>query len=159
MTYNSKRTLTAMVLGAILSGAYVVFALGKHAPKSDDLKAWAAAMLVFIGIGIAGQIVIQILFHLAYAIGIAVKEQNCDDKEVERIINLSMKEDERDKLINLKSSRFGYICSGIGFVAALALWAFGCAAVFGLHILFGSVLIGSLIEGIANVFLHERGVR
>jgi hypothetical protein len=159
MSYSSKRTIVSMVAGLILIAAYIIYALGANAPAPENLKAWAIAMLVFIGISVAAMIMIQILFHIALAIGIAVKERQCEDKEVERIISSTMVEDERDKLINLKSSHIGYICAGIGFVAALVTLAVGMTSVAALHILFGVFAAGSIIEGIASVYYYEKGVR
>jgi hypothetical protein len=159
MSYNSKRTIISLIAGLILTAAYAIFAFGTSAPASDDLKAWAVAMLIFIGIAIVIMIVIQILFHIAFAIGIAVKERQHDDKTVERIIAAEMAEDERNKIINLKSYHIGYICAGVGFVAALVALAFGLSAVIALHILFGASAIGSITEGIASVYFYEKGVR
>jgi hypothetical protein len=159
MSYNSKRTIVSMVAGGVLSAAYIVYALSSHAPAPENLKAWATAMLIFIGIGVAAVIVIQILFHIAFAIGIAVKELEGNDEKIERIISSSMTEDERERLISLKSARIGYACMGIGFVAALVVLAFGMSILIALHILFGMSAAGSLVEGCVSVYLHERGVR
>jgi hypothetical protein len=159
MSYSSKRTIASIIAGLILIAAYAIYALGTAAPASEDLKGWAIAMLGFIGISVAVAVVIQILFHIALAIGIAVKERQCEDKEVERIISSTVVEDERDKFISLKSSRIGYICAGIGFVIALVALAFGIASVVALHILFGIFAAGSIIEGIVSVYYYEKGVR
>jgi hypothetical protein len=151
-----------MAAGLLFLAAYTVYALGKNSPgpeSPESLKSWALAILIFIGISVAASILIQILFHVAFSIDIAVKEGKCDDKKVERIVESSMVEDEMDKLINLKSVHIGYICAGIGFVAALAALAFGASAVFALHILFGSFAGGSFVEGGVSVYLYERGVR
>jgi hypothetical protein len=151
-----------MATGLLLFAAYAVYALGKNSPgpeSPEKLKFWAIAMLIFIGIGIAASMVVQILFHIAFSIGIAVKERESDDKTVERIITSSMVEDEMDKLIGLKSAHIGYICAGIGFIAALAVLAFGLSAVFALHILFGSFAAGSIIEGGMSVYFYERGLQ
>lgn len=163
MTYKSKRTITSMVAGVLLIAAYIIYALGKNAPLPEDLKAWAVTMLVFIGIGVATLILIQILFHVAISIGIAVKERDRDDKEVEkdvgRIISSSMVEDEMDKLINLKSAYVGYCCIGIGFILALMALALGVSTVLALHILFGTIFVGTIAEGGVSVYLYEKGVR
>jgi hypothetical protein len=158
MSYSSKRTIVSIIAGLILITAYIIYALGTAAPASEDLKGWAVAILVFIAISVAVTIIIQILFHIALAIGIAVKERQCEDKEVERIISSTMVEDERDKLISLKSSHIGYICAGIGFVAALVALAFGMTSITALHILFGTFATGSIIEGIVSVYYYENGV-
>ena len=159
MSYTSKRTVVSMLAGILLIAAYTVYALGRTSPAPEDLKSWAAVMLVFIGISVAAMIVIQILFHIAFAIGVAVKERESDEKNIERIISSSMIEDEMYKLIDLKSSRAGYICAGTGFIAALAALAFGMPAAAALHIMFGSFAAGSLVEGSVSVYHHERGVR
>jgi len=159
MSYSSKKTISGMAVGIILITGYIIYALGGAAPAPEDLKAWAAAILIFIGIGIAAGIVIQILFHIAFAVGTAVKERERDDKTVERIISASVVEDERDKLIELRSGRIGHIFSGLGFVAALVALAFGMSALFALHILFGVFFVGALIEGAVSVYYYERGIR
>ena len=159
MTYSSKRTIITMVSGVFLIIAYCMYARGGSAPAPEDLKSWALSMLVFIGIGVLLTIIIQVLFYIGYSIGISVKENESDSKKVDRIMKSLMLEDERDKLIGLKSAHLGYICAGAGFIAALALLAFGMQAVTALHVIFGSFAAGSIAEGILGVYLHERGVR
>ena len=70
-----------------------------------------------------------------------------------------MMEDERDKLINLKTMRIGYACSGAGLLAALIALTVGATTVAALHIIVGSTAAASLVEGCAGIFFHERGVR
>jgi len=159
MSYNSKKSIASMVTGILVVTAYIIYALSEHSPASDNLKSWAVVMLVFIGIGIAAVVIIQILSHIALTVGIAVKEREQDDKTVERIVASVLVEDERDKLINLKSSHIGYIFAGIGFVACLLGLAFGISSVFALHILFGAFAFGSVIEGFAGIYFNEKGVR
>jgi hypothetical protein len=158
MSYNSRKTIVNMAAGIVLVVAYLIYALGSNAPAPEDLQSWATAMLVFIGIGIAAIIVIQILFHIAFAIGVAIKEGESSEENVERVISSSMVEDEREKLIGLKSSVIGYVCAGVGFIAALVALALGSSALIALHILFGTSILGSLVEGAVSVYLDERGV-
>ena len=68
MTYNSKRNIISMAAGIIAVVAYVVYICAGNAPATEDIKAWAKLMLVFIGIGVAAQIVIQIVFHVVFAV-------------------------------------------------------------------------------------------
>ena len=159
MTFKSKRTLVSMAAGTALTAAYVIYALGGRAPAPEDLRAWALTMLVFIGIAVAASVVIQILFHIAYSVGVAVRDRALSDKEVERIVEAETAEDEMDALVGLKSSRIGYACSGIGFAAALVWLAFfGASAVTALHIMLGAVCAGSFAEGVISIKLYERGV-
>ena len=150
-----------MAAGVLLIISYVIYALGKSAPAPNDLKGWAIVALVFIGIGVAAIIAIMILFHIAYAIGIAVKEKmqgREPDENVERIMNSSMLEDERDKLIGRKSDRVEHIITGFGFIAALIALACGTSAVIALHIVLGATGGSTLIGGCVNIRYHERGV-
>ena len=158
MQYTSKKTLINMGAGILLLAAYGVYALGDASPAPDDIKSWALAILVYIGVCVAAVIVIQILFHIAFAVGVSVKEKDRDDKTVKRIIESSILEDERDKLINLKSSHIGYACAGFGFVIGLIALALGITAVAALHIMAGAFALGSIIEGCVSVYYHERGV-
>jgi len=116
------------------------------------------AILIYIGVGVAAEIVVQILFHIALAVGVSVKEKSHDGHIVERIIKSSMIEDERDKLIGLKSSHIGYACAGFGFVMGLIALALGISAVAALHIMAGAFALGSMIEGCVSVYYNERGV-
>ena len=158
MTISGKKTVLSMFSGVLMVIAYIIYALGGSAPEPGNVKSWALAMLIFIGIGVILAIVIEIFFHIALSIVVSVKENEGDSKKVERVIKSSMLEDERDKLIGLKSARLGYVCAGAGFIAALVLLAFGVQAVAALHTIFASFAAGSLAEGIMGVYYHEKGV-
>ncbi|MCL2023735.1 MAG: hypothetical protein FWG82_05125 [Oscillospiraceae bacterium] len=158
MSYNSKKTVVSMATGILLAVIYIIYALGDRAPAPDDVKAWAVAMLIFIGIGVTAMIVIMVLFHIAFAIGIAVKENDCDDKEVERIVKSSMVEDERDKLIERKSTHIEHTFVGMGLIAALIALACAMSIVAAVHIMLGATIGGMLIGGCQNIYYHERGV-
>ena len=159
MTFKSKRTITNMVAGAALITAYIIYAMGKRAPAPENVALWALTILVFIGVAILVNIVVQILFHIVYSVGVAVKEYKQDDKEVERIITSETTEDELDRIISLKSSRVGYVFAGVGFIAALAWLAFfQASAVAALHIMLGALFIGSFVEGCVSIRFYERGV-
>jgi hypothetical protein len=159
MCYNSKKNIISIAAGIISVAAYVVFVCTGNPPAPEDIQAWAKLLLIFIGISVAAQIVIQIIFHIFFAIGIAVKEHDEGGERTKKIMDASIIEDERDKLINLKSSHIGYISAGAGLMIALFILAGGASVVIALHIIVGSGALGSLIEGFAGIYFHERGVR
>jgi hypothetical protein len=165
MSYQEKRTITSIVTGAAVLAAYLLYAFGKTGPgvtAPEDWKAWAVTMLVFVGIGIAAIIVIQIVFHILLSIAIAVKKQvqtgKCDDDEVERAIKADMVEDERDKLIELKSSRISFGFGGFGFIAGLVALVLGYSPVVMINIIYLSFSAGTIIEGFAQLLYYRRGV-
>lgn len=162
MSYQSKKTTTSMVTGVIILAAYCIYAFGKYnsgAAMEGDMKFWAATMLAFIGIGVAAQIVLQIVFHIALSIGIAVKERDCDEKEINKKIEATVIEDEMDKLIGLKSLRIGFIFAGAGFVGALITLALDLPTFIALNIMYLSFMVGSLMEGLASLYFYGKGVR
>ncbi len=166
MSYKVKSTIVSMVTGVLLLAAYVSYAAGKvnaGAAALDDTKFWAMTILVFIGIGVAAMVVIQIVFHILLAIGKAVQEQvkngRVDDREIEKSLELDMVEDEMDKLISLKSMRIGYALGGLGFIAALGSLVMEQPAAVMLNILFGSFYIGSLVESFAQLMYYRRGIK
>ncbi len=166
MSYQEKRTIVSIISGIFILGAYWIYVYGKVQQDliaADDLKFWAGAMLLFIGIGVAAAIIIQIVFHILLSVSIAVKEQlqngNCDDKKIEKTIELEMITDEMDKLIELKSMRNGFIVAGIGFVTALISLVFNYSPAVMMNIMFASFYTGSLLEGFTQLYFYKKGVK
>lgn len=165
MSYQEKRTVVSIITGAIVLAAYCIYAFGQYnsgAVAQGDLKFWAGTILIFIGIGVAASIVIQIIFHILLSVAIAaqkkIRDENCDDKEIEKTIGAEMVEDEMDKLIELKSMRIGFFFAGIGFVAGLVALVLNYSSVVMLNILFLSFLSGSLLDGFTQLYYYRKGI-
>jgi len=165
MSYQEKRTITSITTGILVLAAYCIYALGQYRSGTvvqGDMKFWAITMLTFVGVGVVTTIIIQIIFHILLSMGIAIKKEfrgeNNDDKEIEKSIKLEMVEDERDRLIELKANRVGFIVAGVGFIAALFSLVLQYSPVVMLNILFISFSVGSILEGFAQLFYYRRGV-
>lgn len=165
MSYAEKRTIVSILTGSALIAAYSFYAFGRvqsGAASMDDLRFWATTILIFIGIGIAASIVIQIVFHILLSIGIAVskkiQDQSIDDQSIEKSIGAEMVEDEMNRLIELKAMRVGVVMTGIGFVGGVVLLALGYSPAVMLNVLFYSMGGGSLLEGFAQLYYYRRGV-
>lgn len=162
MSYQSKKTIFSLVIGVSLLVAYCMYGLSKYnagAIAAGDVAFWAKTMLLFIGIGIVANIILQILFHIALSIGIAVKERENDEKVINRKIAAEMVEDEMDKLIQLKSLRVGFALAGAGFVGALFAIVFGRSVALALNVMYLSFNVGALAEGITSLYYYGKGVR
>ena len=166
MSYQEKRTITTIITGALVLAAYCYSALGLYqsgAVAAGDLKEWAIMMLVFIGISVVATVVIQIVFHILLSIALAVKEKIqdnlADDNEIGKRIEREMVEDERDKLIGLKSTWVGIAFAGTGFFLALVSLVLNYSPVVMLNIMFISFSAGSLFEGFAQLYFYRRGIR
>jgi len=161
MSYQEKRTLAAISSGAILLAAYCLYSFNP-ANTPADLKGWATTMLVFIGIGIAFMIIIQIVFHILFAISVAIQEKiqnnEIDDKNFDKTIKQEMVEDERDRLIDLKSNKIGFGVAGFGFIIALLALRFNYSPVVMLNIMFITFSLGSICEGFAQLYFYRKGV-
>ncbi|NCN05420.1 MAG: hypothetical protein GW949_07300 [Spirochaetales bacterium] len=81
--------------------------------------------------------------------------QSTEDKEIEQKIATEFIEDERDKLIELKSTQVGFAIAGIGFVTGLGYLYFQGSAVLMLNIMFLSLHGGSLVEAAVQLYLHR----
>jgi hypothetical protein len=154
-----------MVGGALILVSYCMYAFNRYssgAIAEGNLKFWAGTMLAFIGIGVVATIILEIVFHIALSIGIAVKERACDEQEIDKRIEATLEatviEDEMDKLIELKSSQIGFVLAGVGFVGALILLVLGYSTVVMLNVMFLSFLVGSLVEGAASLYFYSKGV-
>jgi hypothetical protein len=165
MSYQEKRTIVTVLTGILILIAYCIYAFGKvnaGIESAEDLKFWAFSMLLFIGIGIVANIIIQIVFHILLSIGIAIKEQiqngSVNDDEIEKTLELDMVEDEMDKLIGLKSMRIGFAVAGIGFVSGLIALVTGYSPAVMMNIIFISFNVGSILEGITQIYYYRKGV-
>lgn len=162
MSYQEKRTITSIVSGILILITYCIYAFNKNQigmVDPDNLKFWASTMLKFIGIGIIAIIIIQIIFHILYAVSIAVKERNYDEKDIEKKIEMSFVEDEMDKLIELKSSRVGYIFIGMGFILGLISIVLDYEIAIMLNIIFLSCLIGTIMGGFLSLYYYKKGIK
>ena len=165
MSYQEKKIIASIFSGIIILAAYCIYAFGKYQAgfvAQGDLKFWAITMLIFIGIGIVVTVVILIVFHILLSIAIAVKEkirdEDYDDKLIEKNIKAQMVEDEMDKLIELKSSKVGYTFCGIGLVAGLFSLVFNYPPMVMLNVIFLSFSAGSIVEGFTQLYFYRKGV-
>lgn len=163
MSYQEKRTLLSIIISVSMVVSYSIYAFGKAGVEHiNDLQFWAKTILIFIGIGIIAMIILQIVFHILMAISGAIRQKmkndDINEEEIERTMRVETSEDEMDKMIELKSNRFGYTIMGLGFMAGLIAIAFGASAVAMLNILFFSTWAGSFVEGLMQIRYYRRGV-
>ncbi len=162
MTYQTKKTITSLVASLIILVSYCLSIYNHYKAGNiieNDLQYWAKQMVTYIVVGVIVTIVLHIVFHIYLSINLAIKEQSKDDKEINRKLELEMIEDEMDKLIELKSMRVGYIVVSVGFVSSLVYLAFGGNIVVVLNIMYLSFFVGSLSEGLSNLYFYFKGVR
>lgn len=162
MSYQEKKALISIITGVFVLVSYCVYAFGRYQSGMvdlSDLKFFAVTMLIFIGIGVAAMIVIQVIFHILLSISIAVKEKIYDDKEIEKAVETAAVEDEMDRLIELKSGRLGVIVISIGFISALVTLVLNYPPAVMLNILFLSFGASSLVGGALSIYYYRAGIK
>jgi len=164
MSYQEKRTLLSIITSVLLMVSYSIYAFGKAGMEHiNDLQFWAKTILIFIGIGIVALIILQIVFHILMAISRAIRaklsENEVDEEEIGRSMRVETADDEMDKMIEMKSNRYGYTIMGLGFMAGLIAIAFGASAVAMLNILYFSTWTGSLIEALMQIRYYRKGIQ
>jgi uncharacterized membrane protein YjjP (DUF1212 family) len=168
MFYQEKKTIASIISGFLVLAAYIIYGISKYQQAGpnllNDLKFWAAAMLVAIVGGIVVTILFQIALHiiLAAADEVAKEVSNktkrpaavdaCEELEMENV------EDEMDKLIALKAMRNAYAVVGIGFIASLVSLYVEKPPAIMLNIIFISFILGSLFEGFSQLYFYRKGI-
>jgi uncharacterized membrane protein len=111
---------------------------------TTDFSKWGVVFLIFIGVSIAARIIIYILFYIGNTIAM---------KEEEKAI-----EDERVKLIKLKSSRNSYHAFSGTFVIAFILLAVGMP-VWGIFVAFVvSGVLSELVDNFSQIYYNRKGI-
>ncbi len=163
MSYPQRRTLVNIITMALVYTAYCITAFSRHT-FSDPLRPWAVTMLTFIGIAVIAAIIIQIVFHVFFSIRVSVREavkrrdQQDEDlgEEIGEAIKGEMVEDERDKLLEWKSSSANAITLGAGLFLGLISIVLNFPSAVMLNLVYGAFFIGSIAEGITNLILYRK---
>jgi len=159
MSYQEKRSLLTIISGIVIVIVYSSYAWNQYQGDTSlltDATYWSRLILTFIAISAGIIIVLQILFHIFYSISIAIVERESNENVIEKKINAEFKEDERDKIVGLKSMQVGYVVTGVGLIVSLTLLALEYEIGIMLNVLFLSAMLGSILEGFVQIFYYNR---
>jgi hypothetical protein len=148
MSYHERRALLSIISTIGITALYVAFMLPRYPVEVDAyapevFRYWGNFFLLLIPVTIAARIVLEILFVIVNTI--FTREA------------ISDRTDERDKLIELKSTRNALWTFMLGFVLAIGSLSFDVqpSAVFALLIAAG--LLSSLVSDVSDFFFYRRG--
>ncbi|WP_414150845.1 hypothetical protein ACIZ62_18265 [Acetobacterium carbinolicum] len=169
MNYQEKKVITSIIAGVLVLVTYSIYGMSKYLEIGEDLlnnlEFWATTMLVAIGGGIVVVILIQIIFHIILAVAnevakeVAKKVSNVGKNEIYEELEITGIEDEMDKLIALKAMRNSFVMVGIGFIIALLSLYLKMPPAIMLNIIFISFSLGSLFEGLSQLYFYRKGVK
>jgi len=147
MDNKEKQTLVTLITFIVIFTGYILYVYNNYvvgdAEILNDLKFCGKAFLIFIPIAILAQIIIYIVFSI-----------------INKIItdeDLPTKNDERDKLIELKAIRVSHWIFTLGFLLAMGSLAIGMKPYIMLIILFFSGFISSVFSELTKLYFYRKG--
>jgi hypothetical protein len=148
MSYQEKLSILSLINTILILGFYSLYVFSKYISVNPDIiydmKFLGKAFIILIPFTIVVQIVMHILFVI-----------------FNKIITMEdppKKEDEMDKLIELKSIRISHWVFIVGFFSAMTSQALGMAP----YVMFLSFVVSGFLAGIisdiAKIWYYRKGV-
>jgi hypothetical protein len=148
MDIKEKRILVSLIGSVLVFLFYALYVYNKHIAGSpeiiNDFQFWGKAFLFMIPVAIVAQIIIHII--------LAIFAKITTNEDLDTI------DDERDKLIELKSIKISHYIFLAGFMTAMIWLAIGAQPGLMFILLFSSGFIASIIGEIAKLYYYRKGV-
>ena len=148
MSYQEKQSVVNIFSGIAIAVIYALIVYQRHLEGrfdlTQDFEKWGVIFLIFMGVSIVARIIIYIIFHIFNAI--ATRE---DDIPVE---------DERDKIIKLKSTRNAYVTFSVGMMLSFLGLAIGMPVYYLFVAFVGAGLLSEIIENTSQIIYYRKGV-
>jgi uncharacterized membrane protein len=148
MEQKEKQVLVSVIASLTIIVFYSLWVYSKYIESNpeviNDLRFWGRSFIVLIPVAIITQIVIHILFAI-----------------INKIVtgeDLSDKDDERDKLIELKSLRVSHWIFIVGFTLAMGAVALGMELWVMFVTLIFSGFLSDLISSSVKIWYYRKGV-
>lgn len=148
MEGKEKQILVTVINTIVIFIAYAYYVYTKQLAFDpslwNDAQFWGKTFIVLIPVAIVAQIVIHIIFSI-----------------INKIVtneDMPMKDDERDKLIELKSIRVAHWIFTIGFLTAMITQAMGME----IGVMFITLVIAGSISGVVSelvkLYYYRKGI-
>ena len=148
MEGKEKQILVTVINTVVIFIAYAYYVYTKqlaHDPSLwNDAQFWGKTFIVLIPVAIVAQIVVHIIFSI-----------------INKIVtneDMPMKDDERDKLIELKSIRVAHWIFTIGFLTAMITQAMGME----IGVMFITLVIAGSVSGVVSelvkLYYYRKGI-
>jgi len=149
MSYQEKNITVSLMTSLLILGFFGVNVFqmlqsGGLVP-SRVFTLWAIIIVVTILSTILGSILTNILLSIVHAIRTRSEEE-------ERFI-----EDERDRLIGLKGTRFSYITFSIGVLIAMLTFVFGQPPLVMFTLIVFFSIAAEVVGSLSQIYLYRRG--
>jgi hypothetical protein len=147
MSFQERRALASLVGTVLINVAYAAVMIQRYpsaSPYSPDVfRFWGVFFLILIPVTIFTKIIIYIVFNILNAIA---------TREVEDPIT-----DERDQLIDLKSTRNSLYVFPLGFLLAMVALVIELPPAVMFIILTCAGIVSELVSDISQFYFYRRG--
>ncbi|HPR60576.1 MAG TPA: hypothetical protein PLF35_06510 [Prolixibacteraceae bacterium] len=148
MDQKEKQIVVNLIASIITIGLYVLYVFQKQVAGNieilNDFKFWGKSFLWLIPVSIVALIIIHIIY--------AIINKIVTNEDIPTI------DDERDRIIELKSIRVSHWIFTAGFVGAMAALAFGAKPSAMFIILLASGLSSAIISELVKLYYYRKGV-
>ncbi len=110
---------------------------------NDLLVFWAETLLILMPVTIAAKIIIHIIFSISNTIATREKIPPMD---------------ERDKLIELRSSQIGKYVFGLGFIASMATLVMGMSVNAMFIVIIASGILSEILDNGFQLYYFRKGI-
>ncbi len=148
MDQKERQIIVTLISSVLVIGLYIFYVYQKQVAGNleilNDFKFWGKSFLWLIPVSI----VALIFIHIIYAI-------------INRIVtkeDIPTVDDERDRMIELKSIRVSHWIFTTGFICAMGVLAFGAKPAIMFIILFSSGFGASIISELIKLYYYRRGI-
>ena len=148
MSYQENRSIASLIGTILISALYGVFIFQRAQEDgvglTNDPHFWASALLLYIPVSALLKVIVIVVFVVINA----VMNQE-EDPELT---------DERDKLVELKSTVNFYHVFMVGFLLALLTQVFSLPLYVMFSVIWLSMFAGGMVLDISQFFYYRRGV-
>lgn len=148
MSYQEKRTIVSLISTLLIPTLYFLYMFQGY-PKGDAYsievyRFWGRFILILIPVSIVAKIIIYIVFSIINTIATKEEEPSVSD--------------ERDRLIELKSTRNSFYVFILGFFLAMGsiVMEMPPSVMFAILIFFG--MVAELVGELSQLYFYRRGL-
>lgn len=147
MEPKERQTLVTLIATVLIFVIYSLVVYNKYIAVNpeiiNDFRFWGKAFIVLIPVAIVAQIIIHIVFAI-----------------INKIVtneDIPTRDDERDKLIELKSIRISHWIFTLGFFLAMGSQAIGLQPWVMFFVLISAGFLSGIISEAAKIYFYRKG--
>jgi uncharacterized membrane protein len=147
MSFQERRAIVSLLGTILITAIYAAFMAQRYpdtgAYSPEVFRFWGTFFLILVLVSIVAKVGIHIVFSIIYTIHTREKEPSAAD--------------ERDKLIELKSSQTALYVFMAGFLLAMGTLVMDLPPATMFVALLGAGVVAALVSDIAQFYYYRRG--